>query len=656
MKIRYTLFFSTQLLITTPLIAQDSVNCFLEDFQFKNAVIPENEEAAKTPLEPTVTVTINAGDTLGKVSRYLYGNNANVYMTQMVNEPVLLSHINKLRPNIIRFPGGNLSNIFFWNANPNQPPNDVPDSLYDDQGNKFSATNFWWYGRNTASFTLSVDNYYEMLNQTGNTGSICVNFSYSRYGTGPDPAATAAQYAADWVRYDDGRTKFWEIGNEDFGPWQAGYKIDTTLNQDGQTEIISGTIYGKHFKIFADSMQSAAQEIGSTIFIGAQLIEDPAGNSWIPPARTWNQEFFSQAGNSADFFIVHNYFTNFGENSNATVIMNSATARTTNIMNYMRQTTSENQASMKPVALTEWNIFAEGSKQMVSFINGMHAAIVLGELAKNGYSMASRWDFANGYSNGNDHGMFSQGDEPNVPKWNPRPDFFYMYYFQKFFGDHIVNSSVTGSNNVLAYSSIFQSGHAGIVVINKGTTEQVIGLSSEDFMAGNKYYIYSLEGGSDNGEFSPSVYVNETAPSNATGGPIDDLEEISAWAYTIGNGAKFVSPARSVQYILIEPGSTPLDIDGREVVQNIETFYLYQNYPNPFNPTTNFEFRIAEFGLVSLKVFDVLGNEIAILINEERPAGTYKIAFDAANVPSGVYFYRLETNNFIETKKMSLLK
>ena len=293
---------------------------------------------------------------------------------------------------------------------------------------------------------------------------------------------------------------------------------------------------------------------------------------------------------------------------------------------------------------------------MVSFVNGMHAAIVLGELARNGYSMASRWDFANGYENGNDHGMFNQGDEPNVPKWNPRPDFFYMYYFQKFFGDHIVNSSVTGNNNVLAYSSIFQSGHAGIVVINKGTTEQVIGLSSEDFMAGNKYYIYSLEGGSDNGEFSPSVYVNETAPSNAAGGPIDDLEEISAWAYTIGDGAKFISPARSVQYILIEPGSTPLDIDGREVAQNIETFYLYQNYPNPFNPTTNFEFRLADLGLVSLKVIDVLGREVKTLVNEVKSPGSYKVTFDASSLASGIYFYELRTEKFYSIKKLILMK
>ncbi|NWG29640.1 MAG: T9SS type A sorting domain-containing protein [Ignavibacteriaceae bacterium] len=85
-------------------------------------------------------------------------------------------------------------------------------------------------------------------------------------------------------------------------------------------------------------------------------------------------------------------------------------------------------------------------------------------------------------------------------------------------------------------------------------------------------------------------------------------------------------------------------------------FSLSQNYPNPFNPTTNIEFRIADFGFVSLKVYDVLGNEIATLVNEKKPAGEYEVEFDASNLPSGIYFYQLKAGSFTETKKMILLK
>jgi hypothetical protein len=98
----------------------------------------------------------------------------------------------------------------------------------------------------------------------------------------------------------------------------------------------------------------------------------------------------------------------------------------------------------------------------------------------------------------------------------------------------------------------------------------------------------------------------------------------------------------------------------------VENFTLYQNYPNPFNPVTDIEFRIADFGFVSLKVYDVLGNEIATLINEERPAGEYEVNFDATNLTggisakggyaSGVYFYQLRAGDFTETKKMVLLR
>jgi hypothetical protein len=257
----------------------------MEDFELKYAPILTSESKIKTANSPTVTITIDASDTLGRVSRYIYGNNANLWMGQMVDQQVLLDNIVLLAPNIIRFPGGNITNVFFWDAT-NHPPADVPDSLFDSDGNKVVASSSWWYGKNSASWTLSLDNYYLMLDQTYSTGIICVNFSYSRYGTGPDPVATAAHYAAEWVRYDDGRTKFWEIGNEDSGPWQAGYKIDTELNQDGQPEIITGEIYGKHFKVFADSMRQAAQELGVPIYIGAQLIAYDARSSWIPAERT----------------------------------------------------------------------------------------------------------------------------------------------------------------------------------------------------------------------------------------------------------------------------------------------------------------------------------------------------------------------------------
>jgi Secretion system C-terminal sorting domain/FG-GAP-like repeat len=97
----------------------------------------------------------------------------------------------------------------------------------------------------------------------------------------------------------------------------------------------------------------------------------------------------------------------------------------------------------------------------------------------------------------------------------------------------------------------------------------------------------------------------------------------------------------------------------------VEEFKLYQNYPNPFNPTTRIKFTIPESplpggdgrgGLVTLKVYDVLGNEVATLVSEEKTSGRYEINFDASSLASGIYLYRLMVNDYVDVKKMILLK
>ncbi len=85
-------------------------------------------------------------------------------------------------------------------------------------------------------------------------------------------------------------------------------------------------------------------------------------------------------------------------------------------------------------------------------------------------------------------------------------------------------------------------------------------------------------------------------------------------------------------------------------------YALLQNYPNPFNPTTNFGFRVSSFEFVTLRIFDVLGREVATLVNEVRPAGAYTVRWDASSLPSGVYFYQLRAGSFVDTKKLLLAK
>jgi hypothetical protein len=85
-------------------------------------------------------------------------------------------------------------------------------------------------------------------------------------------------------------------------------------------------------------------------------------------------------------------------------------------------------------------------------------------------------------------------------------------------------------------------------------------------------------------------------------------------------------------------------------------YYLSEAYPNPFNPSTSIKFNIAREEIVIIKVYDILGREVATLVNEEKPAGSYEILFNAENLSSGIYFYQLQSGSFIETKKMILMK
>ncbi|MBK7255785.1 MAG: T9SS type A sorting domain-containing protein [Ignavibacteria bacterium] len=90
--------------------------------------------------------------------------------------------------------------------------------------------------------------------------------------------------------------------------------------------------------------------------------------------------------------------------------------------------------------------------------------------------------------------------------------------------------------------------------------------------------------------------------------------------------------------------------------ETVKNFILKQNYPNPFNPVTNLEFGISKLGFVSLKIYDVLGKEVAVIVNNNVNPGTYKYNFDGSNLVSGVYFYRLEAGDFTDVKRMVLVK
>lgn len=637
LKLKITASLGMMIVCATSLFAQKQ-NCFLEDFSPKNATIPISVTANKTVDAPTVTVTLSP-DTLGKISKYVFGNAIAVWMGNNTDNATFLKNVQILNPSLIRFPGGSWSNIFFWNGK----PADIPENAYNGTTGKkekfyaISGVNDW---------STTTDNYYKLRQQTGSQGLITVNYGYARYGLSANPVAQAAHLAAQWVRYDKGRTKFWEIGNENGGPWEAGWMIDTSTNKDGQPEIITGQLYGQHFKVFADSMRAAAAQVKAKIYIGAQVLHFDGSTSWNSVDRTWNAGVLSQIGDAADFYVMHNYF---GTDANAANLLSVAATDPNKNISFIQQDIIDKKAFTKPVAITEYNMNSNSANATMgrSYINGMQATILFNELIKNNFGLGARWLLSSG-----EDGMFYQGDNSSL-LWQARPDFYYAYYTQKFTGDHVIPATSSNSD-ILAYASRFASGETGVVIVNKGKAAQVVKIDPKNIGVGNQYYNYSLTGGSDNGDFSLFVSVNGVKPTGTQWGPRETLETIAANAFSIDEAIKLNVPGLSVQFIMIEAGKNRLY--PTSVASELKNESVLMNYPNPFSGLTTIQFQTPSNGLVVLDVLDQTGKKISNLINEELSAGIHQIDFNGSSLPNGLYFYQLKVGNCSTTRKMIIKK
>jgi hypothetical protein len=161
--------------------------------------------------------------------------------------------------------------------------------------------------------------------------------------------------------------------------------------------------------------------------------------------------------------------------------------------------------------------------------------------------------------------------------------------------------------------------------------------------------------------FSGSIPESEPAPiqTSATGNDGDSFGEIQVNNHAYGQfGSGLKKSSLKLDGIKIAKSWGEAVLIG---IQNISSevpssFKLNQNYPNPFNPVTNIEFSIQKAGNIKLTVFDIQGKEVAQLFNGNLNAGSYKYDFDAGKLTSGVYFYKLQTEEFTDTKKMLLVK
>lgn len=156
----------------------------------------------------------------------------------------------------------------------------------------------------------------------------------------------------------------------------------------------------------------------------------------------------------------------------------------------------------------------------------------------------------------------------------------------------------------------------------------------------------------------PNQFINDTVSWNFLYTAPDSI--IIDTIYSVGNSVNYDSIPSAFdkwnfgENFAIHIIDNPVNV--AEEISTLKNYNLIQNYPNPFNPTTTITYEIESEGLITLTLYNTSGEEIAILVNETKQPGYYSINFDGSSLSSGIYFYQLKTNTFVETKKMVLMK
>jgi len=210
---------------------------------------------------------------------------------------------------------------------------------------------------------------------------------------------------------------------------------------------------------------------------------------------------------------------------------------------------------------------------------------------------------------------------------------------------------LTGLTNQSKYFiTIFITNQNAIIDSNTNLTNEMLYLSNAGSMGGILFIGPSFwgVGKTFQNEWAQKLY-NSNINSLGEVFNLDSLASDGIWYYMKQITNLWADPSIKLKY------DVTVDVNDPEMGMPI-AFSLQQNYPNPFNPVTTIKYQIPELSFVTIKVYDVLGNEIATFVKEEKPAGNYEVEFDASKLSSGFYFYRLQAGSFVETKKMVLMK
>ena len=432
-----------------------------------------------------------------------------------VEDTALIARSRALGPAYIRFPGGNGSNKYFWDGN-------LPVAILQDDVVTVDGL------IDPDAFNMGIDELFQICDSTGAEPVLVVNFSFARYGPGDDRVANAAGYAADWVRHVNqtlGRNvRYWEIGNENYGPWQAGYMVEG--------EQITGTMYGEMFQVFADSMKSAdpSIQLGAVIYPLDEDYDD------------WTAGVLPEVQNHADFLIVHDYFT-FSPNENnisysqMMASVSEVSEDAASVRSMVSQYTSKDPDHFA-LAFTEFN--SNTGNREVAMANALFIARVLLSQIEEGFDLSMIWNLQSGVApDGGSHGLLAK-NSPFQPDASPRPTYLTCWLLQKYLGVSIQPMN-TGIPGVYAVETMHADAARGGVLIN--TSSQAHNVTWDSPSSSRPYVHWDVL--SAQHETSKLVMLNGIGPSSVEGGPVAPERMMSRG--TLEPGAViFTVPAYSI--------------------------------------------------------------------------------------------------------------
>lgn len=438
---------------------------------------PSSTTGSFSTNQTTVNISIDPTNVVNPISHALHGQNAACFNSRPDTTNQREQNWNNAEFSFLRWPGGNGSNIYFWDGN-------VPNTIHPEV-----STGFW---DATEPWMTNPDEFDELIEYTGAQPIVCVNMAYAfyEYESGI-PMQTAAGYAADWMRdfIAKGKpVKYWELGNENYGSWTVANNIA------GAEEYVAAS------KIFIDSMRS----VDPTIQLGIVLTEFTSDN--------WNDIVLAGLADLVDYGIIHVYAhpkNNQDDISEEKVYLNvEEFEHKRDLVAQQLAAHSNKTIENFPIAITEYN--ARAGRRNLSRTNTLYTTLCLGEMARIGIQAAMQWDLQNGYSpDGGDHGLTSIRD-PFLDWGDVNPEFYAHYYMRKYFGDTLV-SSISNNEKVITYATTFSSGEMGLVIVNTSDQDQVAEIDLGSFNLGEKAFWHLVNG--DQSDFDRTVYVNGVGPS-----------------------------------------------------------------------------------------------------------------------------------------------